>query len=98
MTFVGILISAAACILLYHWLLGHWFARVLVFLGLACLALIATAIIGHADAGLGVLVFAGGGLVAWVASGLPIYYRQYQFEQACARQRALGIRELRYPN
>jgi hypothetical protein len=74
---VGLLLATA---LLYFWLVGHWFARVLVFLVFASLPLAwfvgAVASGGHLASSV-----AGGitGVVAaWFAAGIPIYYRRRQ--------------------
>ena len=57
-------------VLLYWWLIGHWFARVLVFLLLAVLGALISAGNGAAIVGYGVL--------AWFIASLPIYYQRYQ--------------------
>jgi hypothetical protein len=54
--------------LLYWWLLGHWFARVLVFLTLAALA--ALSFLGD-PAELVVAV-----VLAWLVASLPVYIRR----------------------
>jgi hypothetical protein len=68
---VHILIGIAmAIVLLYFWLIGHWFARVLVFLLLAALgALIAAG---------NVAAIIATGLLAWLIASLPIYYQRHQ--------------------
>jgi hypothetical protein len=57
-------------VLLYWWLIGHWFARVLVFLLFAVLGALISAGNGAAMIAAGVL--------AWFVAGLPIYYQRYR--------------------
>jgi hypothetical protein len=67
----------AAVVLLYFWLLGHWFARVLTFLVLAIpLAFLGASYAHDPVAALfGVVV---GGTAAWFLAGIPIYVRRRQ--------------------
>jgi hypothetical protein len=75
---LGIVLLALA--LLYFWLIGHWFARVLVAIGLFALfgsALIIGASISRYDpSGGGAFGIIGGFglLVAWPLASLPIIY------------------------
>jgi hypothetical protein len=55
-----------ALVLLYSWLAGHWFARVVVFLLFVGYGLLIGEIAG------GVIV----GGIGWFASGIPIYVRR----------------------
>ena len=68
---------AGGIALLYFWLLGHWFARVLVFLGLTLCAAFAGLFANvRGDVSAGVAVFIIGAVVAWLlASGPIIYWR-----------------------
>jgi len=99
-----------ACGLLYWWLVGHWFARVLVFFAFALLlgaigAGITSSIPypGHPGAlaatppssSSGIAGLVLGMILAWPVSGIPIYYRRHKFEVACERQRQRGLMELR---
>lgn len=70
---IGLAMSAA---LLYFWLLGHWFARVLVFLGLAGVSGFAGLIVGstNSNAGAGVTIGLLGLGAAWVVAALPTFY------------------------
>jgi hypothetical protein len=87
---IGLALAAA---LLYFWLIGHWFARVLAFLlltavfGLALGAAFATT--GGGGGGF-VIGTAIGGVAAWFVSGIPLYYWRYQLTGsiACPRRRA----------
>jgi hypothetical protein len=77
--------------LLYFWLIGHWFARVIVFLILACVGFAAGASIvnfglydGHANIlGPGLLAGAVGAALAWPLASIPTYYWRHHL-------RALG--------
>jgi hypothetical protein len=84
---LGLVLAAG---LLYFWLLGHWFARVLVFLGLIpVLGLLVVGLIGGGlhDGPVEIFVGAiGGGVAGWFVSGLPIYYWRRQFAQLQATQ------------
>ena len=68
--------------LLYFWLIGHWFARVLTFLVFAALlgggggALLLSAPDAPPAAGIfGAII---GAALAWFVSGIPIYVRRQQ--------------------
>ena len=60
---------AVACGLLYFWLLGRWFARVLAFLLLAAFVVL---LAKNADA----VEFCVSLAVMWLLSGIPIYIRR----------------------
>jgi len=72
-----------ALVLLYFWLLGHWFARVVMFLALA----VAFGALGALFTGaggppaqnhalVGMLI---GAALAWPVSSIPIYYLRSRF-------------------
>jgi hypothetical protein len=63
---IGLAMSAA---LLYFWLIGHWFARILVFLGL--LALLGLIVIGWPNTLAPAVLL--GLPVAWMLASMPIY-------------------------
>ena len=67
---------AGSIALLYFWLLGHWFARVLVFLGLlVCAAFTGLFVSSRGDAvNAGVAVFIVGVVVAWLLASIPVIY------------------------
>lgn len=81
---LGLALGAA---LLYAWLVGHWFARVLVFLlltpalGLAVAALLVAG--ANQQAAPIALAFSGmlGGVAAWFVSGAPVYYWRAQLKR-----------------
>jgi hypothetical protein len=80
------LVGAAVFLaLLYFWLLGHWFARVVVFLILAtpCIGLM---MFGSPEGIQIGLVF---GLATWPIASLPIYYYRQKAKEFC---RPLGAR------
>lgn len=87
MIIIGLLIALP---ILYFWLIGNWFARVLAFLGLFAFFAIFVLIANDAPSAehnflLGYLV-AGG--AAWIVSSLPTYYwrhRSRQFTAAVAK-------------
>ena len=72
---IGLCLAVA---LLYFWLIGHWFARVLVFLMLACVAFLAacytTQVPGHPPVGLFFGLVAGA--LSWPIASLPIYFHR----------------------
>lgn len=67
--------------LMYFWLAGHWFARVLMFLmfalalGLGCGQWVASAT-GSTTPGPVILGMCVGAALAWPVASLPIYYRR----------------------
>ncbi len=89
-----------ALVLLFYWLSGHWFARVLMFLVLCPVGFLSgLALVNsgqptptHAAA---LIVGISAAALAWPLASLPIYYQRYQFQQMCARQRARGMEEYR---
>ncbi len=74
-----------AVALLYFWLIGHWFARALMFLLLGVAFGVGGAALGNgAVAGSPVPQLALGltGIVAaWFVAGIPIYYWRWQLRQ-----------------
>ena len=91
---IGLLLGVA---LLYFWLIGHWFARVLVFLLLAVLmalgggSLLAdTAKPSNPASGIfGAIV---GAVLAWPVSGIPIYYWRWRIKELAALAKAEDAR------
>jgi hypothetical protein len=68
---------ALALALLYFWLLGHWFARVLMFLIITAtggILALATGTASSSHAGL----IPPLAIAAWFMSGLPLYYWRHQ--------------------
>ena len=57
-----------AVVLLYFWLIGHWFARVLVFLLFTFCGLVLGQLAGGIAAG----------AIGWFVSGIPIYVRKWR--------------------
>jgi len=79
-----------ACVLLYFWLTGHWFARALMFLLLVVvLGGIGAGITGSApgagsSGGIpGAII---GAILAWPVSGIPFYVLRHHFEKATGRK------------
>ena len=69
---IGAFWAAGGLVLLYHWLTGHWFARVVVFAPMA----VAFALLGFAYDNPTVLRLACSAIgvaIAWGVSGLPVY-------------------------
>ena len=80
---IGLILSLA---LLYFWLVGHWFARILVFLLLIPVGylLIALGLANLLEVGKPtglqlVLCAIVGAILAWFGSMLPIYYWRGKF-------------------
>ena len=77
---VWLAFAASAAIALYLWLRGHWFARVLAFLGLIPIGLTAVAALAY---WVGIIEFPGapaaawalGACLAWLVSGIPLYVK-----------------------
>lgn len=72
------------CVLLYFWLLGHWFSRALMFLALAFL--LSFGLIGFAANNQGttptfILATVFGTIIAWPISGIPAYYWRSQIRE-----------------
>jgi hypothetical protein len=73
---IGLAMAAA---LLYFWLLGHWFARVLVFLLLGAALGVGGMVIGMRNDPVGGFLLGALGIVAaWFSAGIPIYYWRYR--------------------
>jgi hypothetical protein len=69
---------ALAVPLLYFWLIGHWFTRVLVFLIFACVfgfTAFLTAQGGNHESPGGAFVAV---VLSWPISGIPLYVRRYK--------------------
>lgn len=78
----GLALGAA---LLYYWLVGHWFARVLMFIVLEAIAL-GLIVLGLLWPGFFVLAAILMGLAWWIAS-LPIaYWRKQSWAPAAASE------------
>jgi len=75
--------AGLALALLYFWLLGHWFARVVVFLLLASVTFVTVAYTTQVrgDPMVGVIFGLLAAAVTWPVSGLPVYYWRRQFRQ-----------------
>lgn len=58
--------------LLYWWLMGHWFARVVMFLVLAAVFALAAGQLQYGDSAERLISVAIGAALAWPVSGLPI--------------------------
>jgi hypothetical protein len=79
---IGLLLGIA---LLYFWLIGHWFARVLVFLLLAVLmALGGGSLLADTakppNPASGIFGAILGAALAWPVSGIPIYYWRWRIK------------------
>ena len=73
---VGLLLAIA---LFYFWLIGHWFARVLVFLMLAVVGFIAGANVPTSPSPAGSIICGLiGAALAWPLASIPIYYWRHQ--------------------
>lgn len=63
---------AAALALLYAWLAGWWFARIIVFLGIGVTLLLASHNNSDGQVAAALLAVAG-----WFVSGIPLYVRRW---------------------
>jgi hypothetical protein len=81
---IGLCIAAGA---LYFWLLGDWFARVLMFLLLSApLAMLGWAVMREPGSG-GTVAWCVAAMAAtWPLSGIPLYYREHRLEEAAAER------------
>lgn len=68
---------AAGVALLYFWLIGHWFARVLVFLMLACGGFLAGGAMAH-DMPSWIVLGTICAALTWPLAGLPVYYWRWR--------------------
>lgn len=91
---IGLALGVA---LLYLWLAGHWFGRVLMFLllagiigGLLCVAVTPADLDGAANP-LGFIGFIVGTVIAWFVSGIPAYKRRRQIKVASAGCSSLSV-------
>ena len=73
---VGILGLAAGVGLLYFWLTAHWFGRVLVFLAIAVLSIVAGVVMSHSKETPGWVYILIGWAAAWPVASLPIWMTQ----------------------
>jgi hypothetical protein len=71
-----------ALLLLYSWLMGQWFARVLMFLifgsigfAIGCMPLYGS------NAGLGLILIPCGVWVGWLLASIPIYIQRWKDRQ-----------------
>jgi hypothetical protein len=74
---VVILLLCVAAVLLYFWLIGHWFARALAFFawGAAFELLAVASYYGkHDDSAWPLIWLACAAAAAWFVSGIPQYY------------------------
>jgi hypothetical protein len=71
----GLILAAT---LLYFWLLGHWFARVLVFLALVCTLVFVGFLCCAGNGAQFVTISVVGGVSGWFVSGIPVYWHRYQ--------------------
>lgn len=72
----GLLVMLAA---LYGWLVGNWFARVLVFLILIVIGLMDAKKVLPDDA-IGVIFLIGIPFMSWIVSGIPVYVRRWRLK------------------
>jgi hypothetical protein len=93
-----------AVVLLYFWLIGNRFARVLMFLLLAAgLGVYGGLCLATNDSPVGGMIGGCIGIaLAWPVAGIPIYFARFREAQhekwiaeLCARQRQLGEAEMR---
>jgi len=66
-----------ACGLLYFWLIGHWFARIVVFVPLAFVIFIALADHSKGDPGT-ILGACAAAALMWPLASIPTYYRRHE--------------------
>jgi len=93
---IGLAIGTA---LLYFWLIGHWFARVLVFLGLAGLSSFAGLIVGatSSNAAAGITIGLIGILVAWGLAAIPTFYWRRLMQRVLQQDAAIEAMVLNKP-
>lgn len=91
---IWLTVAAVVLAALYFWLIGQWFARVVMF---PCFAAITCAVGAalanqmHGDAAIWFLAVCVGVVAAWYLSGIPVYYWRAN-ERAVARALASGWR------
>ena len=90
---LGLIVFA---VLLYFWLIGHWFARILVTLALGlCLFIVVTALMPEKDPAAGKSII---GLLfacsSWFIAGIPTYYWRQRMRMLLVEEdrRASGAR------
>lgn len=64
----------AVLAIMYGWLIGNWFARVLMFLILTALIAVVTLVAADPKGAVVFLAVILAGVAAWFLSGIPIYY------------------------
>lgn len=69
---------SAGAALLYFWLRGHWFARILVFLPIGVFGFVAGSNVAPTYMVVALIFGAIGVIAAWFISGLPIYYWRHK--------------------
>lgn len=80
--------------ILYGWLVGNWFARVLVFLMLTALIAVVTLVAADPKGTIVFLAVILAGVAAWFLSGIPVYYwrrNDRKLTEAAFAARGLGI-------
>ena len=72
-----------AVMLLYGWLIGHWFARVLVFLLLAGVTFVVVCFVAQEPGkpAVGPILGLLAATLAWPIAGLPTYYWRHQMRE-----------------
>ncbi len=79
---------ALAVALLYFWLIGHWFARILMgfLLVAAFLTVGGTTASSSTDGNMAAILFGAlaGGTLGWLAAGWPVYYWRAKARQHAA--------------
>ena len=71
---IGLILAAAV---LYFWLVGNWFARVVVFLGLELVLMLSLLAPLRPDEHISYLGLIFGSVVIWLISDLPARYWRY---------------------
>lgn len=83
---MGILIGIAVFLAaLYWWLIGHWFARVVMLFPFAAVICLVVGLPAH-SALFGLIV---GAALAWPLASIPIYYWRWQYRRD--HQLSLGV-------
>jgi flagellar biosynthesis protein FlhB len=77
----------AALVLLFYWLSGNGFARVLMFVVLAVLtgigvgAMFSAIVVTGQQPGIFIVGAISGVALAWPLAGIPIYYQRHQYNK-----------------
>ena len=78
---------ALVLVLLYFWLLGHWFARILTFLMFGAAGTLLALVLKHGDnPGPEIAAIVIGFVGGWFIASLPTYYWRYELR----RQQRVG--------